>query len=86
MKSTGIISGVDKMGRVVIPKEIRSMLKIESEVDSLEIYVEGDKIILKKYHPKCVFCGELAQSIPYEGYDVCMDCIDKLTALKEGSI
>lgn len=85
MKSTGIIRGVDKMGRVVIPKEIRSMLKIESEVDSLEIYVEGDKIILKKYHPKCIFCGDLAQSISYQGYDVCVDCVDKLADLKEKS-
>ena len=48
MKSTGIIRPVDKMGRVVIPKEIRKQLKVENDIDSFEIYMEDDKIILKK--------------------------------------
>ncbi len=86
MRSTGIIRGVDKMGRVVIPKEIRTMLNIENEVDSFEIFVDGDKIILKKYCPKCIFCGDLAQSLAYEGYEVCLNCVDKLNALKEKAI
>ena len=47
MKSTGIIRPVDKMGRVVIPKEIRKQLKVENDIDSFEIYMEDDKIILK---------------------------------------
>ena len=49
MKSTGMVRQVDKMGRVVIPKEIRAQLKIENNVDSFEIFMEGDKIILQKY-------------------------------------
>ena len=86
MRSTGIIRGVDKMGRVVIPKEIRTMLNIENEVDSFEIFVDGDKIILKKYCPKCIFCGAIAQSVVYEGYEVCVDCVEKLNSLKENAI
>ena len=50
MKSTGIVRRVDVLGRVVIPKELRKMLKI-AEGDPLEIYVERDEIILKKYSP-----------------------------------
>lgn len=50
MKSTGILRKVDELGRVVIPIELRRTLGIE-EKDALEIYVDGDKIVLKKYVP-----------------------------------
>lgn len=83
MRSTGIIRGVDKMGRVVIPKEIRSQLNIENEVDSFEIFVEDDKVILKKFNPKCAFCGGISQGVTYNGYEVCLKCIDKLNELKD---
>ena len=82
MKSTGMIRGVDKMGRVVIPKEIRSQLNVENNRDYFEIYTDGDKVILKKYLPTCVFCGSNAESIKYEGYNVCKDCIEKMGQLK----
>ena len=59
MKSTGMVRAVDKMGRVVIPKEIRKQLKVENDVDSFEIYMENDKVILKKYQPTCIFCDFL---------------------------
>ena len=48
MKSTGIVRKVDELGRVVIPIELRRTLGI-NEKDALEIYVENDRIILKKY-------------------------------------
>jgi AbrB family transcriptional regulator (stage V sporulation protein T) len=49
MKSIGIVRRIDEMGRIVIPKEIRKTLRINSN-DSIEIYIEGEeKIILKKY-------------------------------------
>ena len=79
---TGIIRPVDKMGRVVIPKEIRAQLQIENDVDSFEIFMEGDKIILQKYHPACIFCNTIKECVEYEGYAVCKDCIDKLATLK----
>ena len=82
MKSTGIIRPVDKMGRVVIPKEIRKHLNIVSDVDNFEIYVEEDKIILKKYNPSCVFCDNLTDIVEYEGFTVCGECIKKLNDLK----
>ena len=56
MKSTGIVRKVDELGRVVIPIELRRTLRIE-EKDALEIYVDGERIILKKYEPACIFCG-----------------------------
>ncbi|MCQ2441003.1 MAG: AbrB/MazE/SpoVT family DNA-binding domain-containing protein [Clostridia bacterium] len=83
MKSTGMIRAVDKMGRVVIPKEIRNQLGVENDVDSFEIYMEDDKVVLKKYRPTCIFCDSLADSVEFGGYSVCVNCIEKLNAMKE---
>ncbi len=83
MKSTGMVRSVDKMGRVVIPKEIRKQLKVENDVDSFEIYMDGDKVVLKKYQPTCIFCDSLADSVQFEGYNVCKDCIEKLHSIKD---
>ena len=59
MKSTGIVRKVDELGRVVIPIELRRTLGIDLK-DALEIYVDEEKIILKKYEPACIFCGSAA--------------------------
>ena len=83
MKSTGMVRAVDKMGRVVIPKEICRQLKVENDVDSFEIYMDNDRVILKKYQPTCIFCDSLADSVQFGGYNVCKDCIDKLYAMRE---
>ena len=55
MKSTGIVRKVDELGRIVLPIELRRTLDIV-EKDSLEIYVDGSSIILKKYQPSCIYC------------------------------
>lgn len=54
MKSTGIVRKVDELGRIVLPIELRRTLDI-AERDALEIFVDGDNIILHKYHPACIF-------------------------------
>lgn len=61
MKSTGIVRKVDELGRVVIPIELRRTLGI-AEKDALEIYVDEEKIILKKYKPNmtCHITGEVS--------------------------
>ena len=83
MKSTGMTRQVDKMGRVVIPKEIRAQLNIKNNVDSFEISVQGDKVILQKYHPTCIFCGSIVGVVEFGDYIVCKNCIEKLNELKE---
>lgn len=50
MKSTGITRRIDDLGRIVIPKEIRKNLKIK-ENEVLEIFINNDEIILKKFSP-----------------------------------
>lgn len=66
MKSTGIVRKVDELGRIVLPSELRKSLGIEVK-DSLEIYTSGDSVILKKYLPACVFCGEANDIITFKG-------------------
>lgn len=77
MKSTGIVRKVDELGRIVIPIELRRTLSIE-EKDALEIYVDDEKIILKKYEPACVFCGNATNVTHYRGKIVCCECINEM--------
>ncbi len=81
--SNGIIRAVDKMGRVVIPKEYRTQLGIQNEVDSFEIKLDGDKIILKKYQPYCIFCNKIANCVTLNDYAVCTECIERLNIANE---
>lgn len=80
MKSTGIVRRVDELGRIVLPIEMRRTLDI-AEKDTLEIYVEGDSIILRKYQPACIFCGRSRGIVSYAGKSVCSDCVEKLREL-----
>ncbi|HAJ65024.1 MAG: AbrB/MazE/SpoVT family DNA-binding domain-containing protein [Eubacteriales bacterium] len=77
MKSTGIVRKVDELGRIVLPIEMRRTLDI-AERDSLEIFVDGDSIILKKYQPACIFCDNTKDIISYKGKNICPDCINKI--------
>lgn len=77
MKTTGIVRKVDELGRVVLPIELRRNMDIEVR-DSLEIYVDGDSIILKKYEPACIFCGSAKNIKDYMGKNVCATCAKKL--------
>ncbi len=77
MKSIGIVRKVDELGRIVLPKELRDTLKIDHK-DPLEIYVEGDNIILKKYEPACIFCGNASNITTYMDKKICTECIAKL--------
>jgi len=77
MKSTGIVRRVDELGRVVIPIELRRTLDI-AERDLLEIYVGDSGIILKKYHPSCIFCNNSKDLIQFNDKKVCPECAKKL--------
>ena len=77
MKSTGIVRNVDELGRIVIPKEMRTKMDISSS-DPIEIYVEGDKIILQKYENACMFCGGGINLTAFKGKKICAECISEL--------
>ena len=79
MKSTGIVRKVDELGRIVIPIELRKTMYIQ-EKDSIEIFVEGQNIILKKYQPSCIFCNSMEDTVFYKGKYVCAECMRELKA------
>lgn len=81
MKSTGVVRKVDELGRVVLPIELRRTLDI-GEKDSLEVFTEGDTIILRKYEPCCVFCGNGKGTKNFKGKRVCMECIAEVNRWK----
>ncbi len=74
MKSTGIVRRIDELGRITIPKETRTMLNIHDN-DSLEIFTEDNMILLKKYQPCCIFCGNARDVMTFKGQNICPSCI-----------
>ena len=78
MKSTGILKSVDELGRIVLPKKMRENLDIDIR-DQVELFVEGDRIILKKYMPTCIFCDSSRGITTFRGKNVCANCIASLT-------
>ena len=81
MKSTGIVRNIDELGRVVVPKELRKKLGIEN-TDPVEIYADGDKIVLMRYTPVCHFCGSDCDVLEFKGKTVCSACVKALSELK----
>ena len=78
LKSTGIIRKIDELGRIVLPMELRKKMGIEQR-DPIEIYVDGDMIILKKYESECIFCGNRKELVQYKGKHVCETCAKMLS-------
>lgn len=77
MKSTGIVRRVDELGRVVIPVELRRTMGIVIK-DPIEIYVDGQSIVLKKYQPSCIFCDSMNDVAVYKGKNICSDCMTEI--------
>ena len=73
MKSTGIVRKVDDLGRVVLPIEMRRVLSLEVR-DAVEIFSDGENIVLKKYQPACVFCDSAKEVVTFKGRNVCASC------------
>ncbi len=77
MKNVGIVREVDRLGRVVIPIEFRNVLGLESE-SPVEIFATNDRIVIKKYHEKCIFCGNDDGLFKIHDLPVCINCINEI--------
>jgi len=77
MKATGIVRKLDQLGRIVIPKELRNTFDL-NEDDPIEIFTEGNDIILRKYQPACIFCNEATDVVQVEGKNVCRKCLERI--------
>ena len=80
MKSTGIVRNLDNLGRVTLPIELRRSLDIDIK-DPVEIFVDGDSIVLKKYQPVDIFTGSNKDSFEYQGKMISKDTIRELAKL-----
>lgn len=78
MKATSITRKVDRMGRIVLPKGLREIYNIKEDETALEIFVDGEEIILKKYEPCCIFCKEVKEVINFKGKLICKDCLQDI--------
>lgn len=81
IKSTGIVRKMDELGRVVIPMELRNQFKIV-EKDPIEIFVDGSSIILRKYEPNCIFCGNTKNLYEFKDKLICNKCAEKINGLQ----
>lgn len=81
MKSTGIVRKIDDLGRMVIPIELRKTMDIDKK-DPMEIFVDGDKIVLTKYEPACIFCGSADETIEFEDKVICKECRDEMQEIE----
>ena len=77
MKSTGIVRPVDSLGRIVLPIELRRIMNIQCK-DSVEIFVDDSYIMLKKYEPACIFCGNAKDVVTIRGKNVCAECLQQI--------
>ncbi len=80
LKSTGIVRKIDDLGRIVLPIELRRTLDVNIK-DSLEIYVEDDQIILKKYTPACMFCANASNITVFKGRNICSECLAEMKTM-----
>jgi transcriptional pleiotropic regulator of transition state genes len=80
MKATGMMRKVDELGRIVIPKEMRDTMGI-TQGNSLEIFVEGENIVFRKYEPGCCICGNMESLKLYAGKAFCPECAKKIAGM-----
>ena len=79
LKPIGITRQLDDLGRVVIPKETRRMLGWDADT-TLEFFMDGDYVVLGRYSPGCIFCGEIENTVEVNGKKVCMSCMKAAAA------
>ena len=70
-----------KISSITASKENNELIDLSfifAEKDALEIYVDGEQIILKKYEPACIFCGDARDVVNYKGKNICKNCLNEL--------
>lgn len=81
MKPAGFILKIDQLGRVVIPKPIRTQYNLNLG-DSIEVFNENEGILLKKYHMSCSFCGNDENLQKFKDTTICEDCLNEIKNMK----
>lgn len=81
METIGVVRRIDKLGRIVLPKELRVQKDMDIGSD-IEIYISNENIILKKYQPGCIFCGEIYDTIKFKGHLICSKCLESISVIE----
>lgn len=74
MKMLGTVRHIDELGRIVLPIETRKRLGLGTK-DPIEIFVEKDRIIMKKFSESCIFCGTCEDLVEYKDKKICKSCV-----------
>lgn len=82
MKSTGIVRPLDSLGRIVLPKEVRRTYELNADTP-IEIFIDNDSIILKKFHHTCIFCKNADDLTDFQGKKICPECLRILRSSDE---
>lgn len=77
MKMTGMTRKMDRLGRIVLPREMFKKMDLHFG-DMIEVFYEEDAIIIRKYAPGCALCEDVTTSIWFKGRAVCVNCIDEI--------
>ncbi len=77
MKATGIVRRIDELGRIVLPIELRRNMNLDVH-DPVEIFLDGESIVLRRYESSCVFCGETKGLVAFHGKQLCSACVRQL--------
>ncbi|SHF30842.1 transcriptional pleiotropic regulator of transition state genes [Seinonella peptonophila] len=67
---------MDHLGRIVLPKELRDLLNIQPH-DGVEIFVDSQSIVLQKYNPCCVLCGDMKDLFYFHDKIICKGCVEE---------
>lgn len=77
LKSTGDVRKIDTLGRIALPIKLRRLNEIAIG-DSLEIYADGDTVVIEKYKPCCIFCQNIENIVTFKNKNICKTCFDEL--------
>jgi AbrB family transcriptional regulator, transcriptional pleiotropic regulator of transition state genes len=80
MRDTGIVRRVDELGRIVIPMELRRTLGIRVK-DPLSISMDGERIVIEKFHEACALCGSEDDVTKVKDRAVCARCVADIKKL-----
>ena len=79
MNYTGYVRQIDPVGRLVLPMDIRMKLGLTNKA-FVEFFIDGNTVVLRKYHPACIFCDSADDIVQLGEKNVCKKCIEKLNA------
>ena len=77
----GVVKRMDRLGRILLPSDLRTAMNIKTD-DPFEIFVDSDCIILKKYAPSCMFCNSCESVASFKGKNICATCLKELREIK----